>query len=421
MRALRWFLGLWLVTWCSLVAAQVTADPALTKRANELPAVLGGTIAYAEYFDPAFTSAVPEAQFRTINTQLTAANGPITGVEAVLPDTPFSGTVKVGYARAIATLQLVVAPTAPHKVTGLRITGAETRDDNREKLSADFAELPGQKALLVTEIGKAPLLAINPDQPGALGSGFKLFVLAEAARAVAAGERRWSDVVPLAPDLVSSASTAGWPAGTPMTLQAAATAMIATSDNRATDTVMAALDPARLGRTATELGIDPRSLPMLTTRQALVLKTAKDGELAKRWESADLAGRRALLRDNAALVETAAIAPAAFTGGPLHIDSVEWFASPTAMSRTLARLRDAGPVVAGILAVNPGGAPKDRFAYVGYKGGSEPGVIAMNHLVRTKTGRWFTVTGYWSNSAKPVEELTYATLTTRALALLPSD
>ena len=405
--------------------AQVAPNPALTQRANQLPEVLAGKIAYDAYFAESFRTAVPEAQFKQINAQLVAANGAVTKVEGITAATPFSGTVKLGYERAVASVQIVVDPAAPHLVTGLRITGAETRDDNIAKLTADFGALPGGKAMLIRELGKAapPVMAIEADKAGAIGSGFKLWLLAEAARSVTAGERRWADVVPLGPDAPSSAITQNWPNATPVTLQTAATAMITVSDNRATDTVLAALDRAKVDAMAERLGADPRSLPVLSTREAFALKTV--ATLGNRWAAmADTAGRRALLAENRALIAGHSAKPGDFSTDPMRIDSVEWFASPAAMAKALDWLRsEGGDTALAILAVNPGVAPAmaERFAYIGYKGGSEPGVIAMNFLVRTKAGRWFAVTGHWNDAAKPVDNLRFATLMSRALGLVPQN
>lgn len=421
---IRWLVAM-LVALAAPAMAQVKPDAALTQRANQLPEILAGKIAYDAYFAEAFRAAVPEAQFKQINAQLVAANGAVTKVEGITAATPFSGTVKLGYERAVASVQIVVDPAAPHLVTGLRITGAETRDDSVAKLTADFAALPGAKAMLIRELGKdaPPLMAIEADRTGAIGSGFKLWLLAEAARSVAAGERRWADVVPLAPDAPSSAVTQNWPNGTPVTLQTAATAMITVSDNRATDTVLAALDRANVDATAERLGADPKSLPLLSTREAFALKTV--ATLGNQWAAvADTAGRRALLAENRALIAGHSAKPGDFSTNPMRIDSVEWFASPAAMAKTLDWLRsDGGETALAILAVNPGIAPAmaERFAYLGYKGGSEPGVIAMNFLVRTRAGRWFAVTGHWNDPAKPVDNLTFATLMSRALGLVPQE
>lgn len=420
---IRWLVAI-LVALATPAMAQVTPDAALTQRANQLPEVLMGKIAYDAYFAEAFRTAVPEAQFKQINAQLVTANGPVTKVESITATTPFSGTVKLGYERAVASIQIVVDPAAPHLVTGLRIIGAETRDDSVAKLTADFATLPGQHGLLVRELGKdaSPLMTIEADKAGAIGSGFKLWLLAEAARGVAAGERRWADVVPLAPDTPSSTITQNWPNEMPVTLQTAATAMITVSDNRATDTMLVALERAKVDAMAERLGADPRSLPVLSTREAFALKTV--ATLGNQWATvADAAGRRALLAENRALIAGHSAKPGDFSTSPMRIDSVEWFASPIAMAKTLDWLRnDGGETALAILAVNPGVAPAmaERFAYLGYKGGSEPGVIAMHFLVRTKAGRWFAVTGHWNDPAKPVDNLKFATLMSRALGLLPN-
>lgn len=419
---IRWLVAI-LAALAAPVMAQMAPAPALTERANQLPDVMAGKITYDSYFAEAFRTAVPEAQFKQINAQLIAANGAVTKVEGITAMSPFSGTVKLGYARAVANVEIVVDPAAPHLVTGLRITGAQTRDDSAAKLSADIAALPGQKAVLIRELGRdtPPLLAIDANKAGAIGSGFKLWLLAETARSVAAGERRWSDIVPLAPDVVSSAIMAGWPNDTPVTLQTAATAMITVSDNRATDTVLTALDRAKVDAMAERLHADAKSLPVLSTREAFALKTG--ATLGNQWVSlADPAGRRALLAENRATIAGQRFDPASFAGGPMRIDNVEWFASPAAMARTLDWLRtDGGEAARAIMAIKPGVDPAlaARFGYLGYKGGSETGVIAMNFLVRTKSGRWFAVTGHWNDASKAVDNLSFATLMSRALGLLP--
>src|SRR3546814_12748848 len=83
-----------------------------------------------------------------------------------------------------------------------------------------------------------PLASANADRQFATGSTFKLYILGELAAQIAAGKRRWSDVVPLSHLSFSSAGTANWPKGTPVTLQTLANWMISVSDNGATDTLI---------------------------------------------------------------------------------------------------------------------------------------------------------------------------------------
>ena len=127
-----------------------------------------------------------------------------------------------------------------------------------------------------------------------------------------------------------------------------------------------------------------------------------------------------MLAANAERIRTASLSADAFAAGPVASETVEWFASPLAMARTLDWLRVHGDATArAILAVNAGTDPATvaRFGYVGFKGGSEPGVVTLNYLVRTQDGRWFAVTGNWHRADADTPLLSFASLMTRALAL----
>jgi beta-lactamase class A len=425
---IRWLVAI-LVALATPAMAQVAPAPALTERANQLPEVMAGKIAYDAYFAEGFRAAVPEAQFKQINAQLTAANGPVTKVEGITANTPFSGTVKLGYERAVANVEIAVDPAAPHLVTGMRLTGAETRDDSIAKLSADFAKLSGKRGLLIRELTSDGdvQLAIDADAKGAIGSGFKLWVLAETVRAVNAGETRWIELMPLGPDQPSSATTANWPPSTPMTVQALATAMISVSDNRATDALIRVLDRAKLDAIVAATGYagDPaRTLPVLTTGELFALRSKANAAIAAEWATLTPAQRRDRLAKNRDAIDATKVDASQFSRTPGPIDSIEWFASPADMAKLLDWLRqDVGGEAREILATNPGVAPAlaARFEYIGFKGGSEPGVIAMNFLVQTKAQRWYAVTGFWNDAAKPVHDLTFATLMSRALGLVPQE
>ncbi|MGH3759136.1 hypothetical protein [Actinophytocola sp.] len=69
---------------------------------------------------------------------------------------------------------------------------------------------------------------------------------------------------------------------------------------------------------------------------------------------------------------------------------IEWFGSPHDMCEAFAGLRTAGdPAVGHALSITDGGIGLDRasFPEVWFKGGSEPGVLTLNHLARTADGR----------------------------------
>lgn len=407
---------------------QVAPAPQLTSRTNEVIALLNGQGDYAATFSPSFRDAVTKDKFDAIAGQLKAQGGLASGIHSITPTTPWQATVVIDYQHLIVTMRIVVDPAGAHQVTGLLITGAEPGSDSVSALKSDFARLPGQAGFGVFALsadGVRPVAAFNADTAAPIGSAFKLWVLAEAAREVGEGKRHWSDVIPVGPHSLPSGILQTWPPNAPVTLQTAATLMISISDNTAADTLLTTLGRDRVGSILEAAGVasPARTLPLLTTREAFELKLPANAALEHEWAAASPDGRRQLLSTNSGRLAETAIDVGAFGDKPLGIDRVEWFASPADMARTLNWLRLHGDATTrAILAVNPGMLPAaaGSFRYAGFKGGSETGVISLNYLVENKAGEWFAVTGNWHDENAPVSELTFVSLMNRALLLAKS-
>lgn len=401
-----------------------SAQPAtlLDARIAQLPAVLSGTMPYADYFAPSFLAAVPEAQLKGLSDQLIAQYGKPLKILSVTRVGPSSATVQIEYEKAIATADISVEPAAPNKIVGLLIKGFETKGDTATKIDADFATLPGAAGYLVEKVAadgtRTQIAGRNVTQQFAVGSTFKLYVLAELAAQVDAGRRKWSDVVPLTDISYSSSATQGWARGTPVTLQTLATWMISVSDNAATDTLMRVLGREAIEKKLALIGHSnpERALPFLTTVEAFALKTNK--ELGKAFQTASEAKQRALLQEKSADLTYERINLVALGSGPVAIDSIEWFASPMDVATLLNNMRSAAtkPLL-DILSVNKGVAPASaaKWAYLGYKGGSEPGVISMSFLAKSKAGSYYSITGSWNNPAAAVDNAMFAQLMARLL------
>ena len=419
MRALTLWLVALVVALLPLGAvAQSVADPALRAKADALVAILDGRGAYDAYFAASFRDKVPQAQFATIVAQLKATLGAPQTIESLTATSAWSADLVVGYARGTASVRLALDPAAPHAATGLLITGTAARDDSLAKIEAEFRALPGASGFGLYALGDGkpePILEYRADIVAPLGSAFKLWVLAELARQVAADERHWADVVKVGAPSLPSGVLQTWPAGSPATLQTLATLMISISDNTATDTLLTTLGRAKVDAMAEGAG---GSVPVMTTREMFALKG--DAALAKDWGAGSVVDRRALLVDHAVKIATTKLDMSVFAGKPVAVDSVEWFASPAAMAGLLDRLRAADDTTRAILAVNAGVDPgiAARFRYVGFKGGGEPGVLSLNYLVQAKDGRWYAATGNWHRADDAVNELRFAGLMGRALAVL---
>lgn len=400
------------------------ASPALRGRVGQVVALLRGQGDPAALFTPAFLAQVPPAQVRTVGRQLTAQYGAVRGLDRLDALSPQAGMMHVAFERAIVHIQIAIEPRPPGRIGGLLVTGADMRGDSLAAVVEEIRALPGQTSLAVARLGEgAPemLAALAPARPLAIGSAFKLFILAELSRQVEAGQRQWSDVVALDRRSIPSGTLQSWPAGAPVTLHTLAALMISVSDNSAADMLLHILGRDHVERMMATIGGEAaaRNRPLLSTLEMAAIKTGPAPALDA-WLQADEAERRRMLDADYARADPARIDLARFTGNPLHIGGIEWFASANDMVRAMDWLRREGDEAArAILAINPGVAQlRNDLAYVGFKGGSEPGVLNLTWLVRNRAGAWHVVAGTWNNPAAPLDEPRFIGLMTRAVRLV---
>lgn len=301
--------------------------------------------------------------------------------------------------------------------------------DSPAMIAADFAALPGRSGFAIVRLGdegpQSPILAAHADEQFAIGSTFKLWVLDALAEDIAAGRHRWDEVVQLGPRSLPSGLTQDWPRHAPVTVETLATLMISVSDNTATDTLIRLVGCERVAERLRAAGHSDaaRTLPFLTTAESFALKLSPPA-VREAYARADEAGRARMLErlDTAKILADADIA--ALDAAPTAIDSIEWFASPMDVARVLDSLRrHDDPRVLDILAVAPAMARelRDRYTYVGYKGGSEVGVIALSWLVRRPSGEWLAVTASWNDTRAAVDRQRFGQLAQRLVRLAASE
>jgi hypothetical protein len=140
-----------------------------------------------------------------------------------------------------------------------------------------------------------------------------------------------------------------------------------------------------------------RNQPLLSTRELFLFKLNPDKASASDYLKLDTAGRRQLL---AALAgATPSIEAASHWATPRHIDSIEWFASGMDLCGVMAHLAMLSELpglepLRGVLSKNPGmqhSIDRQAFPFVGYKGGSEVGVLNLTWLARAKNERWYVI------------------------------
>lgn len=411
-------------------AGPVAPAPAFEARAKELAALLSGTADYETFFSPGFRTAVPRDKFEPTRAGLSEANGPVTGVRIKAMTSPWAGTLEVDYRDAVATMTMAVDAAAPHQVAGLRITNISSREASMDAVVAALRALPGTTGFAFARLGggaPALLTSHQADRPFAIGSAFKLIILAELVRATNVGERNWDDIVTLDGAELPGGGYNLKPRGTQVSLRELATQMISISDNSATDILLRALGREKVEAMLPVIGVaDPaRNRPFLGTLEIFKLKGIETNDLPGRYLAADEAGRRRLLDGEVAKLPMLLIRPTMFRDGkPIRIEQLEWFLSPADLVRVMDWLRrnTEGPKetdARAVLSKNPGLPPAaaDKWQWVGYKGGSEPGVINMTLLLEAKAGDWYALTASWNDPAKAVTDARFVSLISRAAEL----
>jgi beta-lactamase class A len=384
----------------------------LEMRAGQVVALLNGKADPADIFTAGFRAAVADAQIVTLSASLVAQFGPATDVALLVPSNGRRANLEIRFERGLAKGVIAIDPVDGNRVNELVFSSVDSlavADDNAQKIAADLAALPGSvNAWFGPLEGGAPVISMGADTPLALGSAFKLYVLAALAEDVKAGRRKWSDVVPLTEKSYPSGRLQDWPEGSPVTLHTLASLMISISDNTATDQLIKVLGKERILKLMKDSGhADPDANdPFLTTKQLFILKAGNSQTLAD-WRSGDPA-KQAIIE----VVQVAEEDPsldqinAAFANGPKALD-IEWFASPADLAKLFAYMRrTADPKVFEIMAISPSAtaAIKANWRYIGFKGGSEPGVMNLTWLLTDKAGRDWVLTLGWNNAAAVVDE-----------------
>jgi beta-lactamase class A len=390
---------------------------------NELILLLKGKIAPKDYFDPTFLNAVPEAQFLKISKDIIAQYGQPIRILNIDKKSQESAIVTIEFESAFGTVNLNIVRTPPFaKVNGLLFTGFTAKNDSLAKIDASFAALPGKAGYIIELLDDAgrgrTLSARKPNEQFAIGSTFKLYILAELASQIDGRERKWGDVVPLSHRSFSSPATSKWPKDSPATLQTLALQMISVSDNSATDTLLHTLGRSAVERKLALIGhsAPDKTLPFLSTVEAFAMKAPANKDLRDRFLKANEADQRRIIDTQHTRLGLAQVDNSAFGNGPAFIDTLEWFASPSDIANVMNHIRNSrNDRMLQILSVNPGIPAADvaRWNYVGYKGGSETGVISMSYLLQSKSGVWYVVSGSWNNPAKEVDQKAFAALMIR--------
>ncbi len=401
---------------------EAAAMTPLETRANEVVAVLNGDDDGEAIFAPVFLNAVPLEQLAALSRQLTDQFGRALGVEDVAPSGETVALVTVRMERAIGQLNLSIDPSDDNRINGLRLLEFKPTGDTIDKVTADLKALDGKVSAYFGPLndGKATL-SLNPEAQMPLGSAMKLYVLGALGEEIAQGTRSWTDVVTLDTKSFPSGQMQNWPKGSPVTLHTLASLMISISDNTATDQLVNLLGRETIEAYMAQTGHSAPALntPWITTRELFLIKGGSS-ETLEAYSNGPAAERTAILEKLEENPATLGQINAKLAAGPVAIESVEWFANAADLAGLFRMMRrNSDPEALRIMAINPALPPSvtDQWGYVGFKGGSETGVLNMTWLLVDLQGKDWVLTLSWANSDKPVETQTLLLIAQRILSL----
>lgn len=362
----------------SLIGGGATAQGAeFTAEQAVLMKLFGSDPITPEMFTAGFLAQVSIEQVLAVFAKTRATVGPPVSIEQ-------SGS---SYIVHTATHQVPVdiGLDASGRIAGLLIHPAAENFASIDQLFAAITSAARDVSYLVTRDGEV-LYAAGQTRPLAVGSAFKLGVLAALADEIAAGRLGWDRVVKLGAGDISlpSGTLQTMPVGSPMTVHTLAAFMIAQSDNTATDVLM---DLVGRDKVNARLGLD------FTLKTTEFFKLKSDPALRLRYLAADAAGRARTADDMAAMPLPAATEVEA----PLD-DGIEWYLSASKLCSLIAETADLD-----VFTINPGVARKADWAHVAFKGGSEVGVANLTSALTDKAGAKYCVAVTW-NDGKAFDE-----------------
>lgn len=365
-------------------------------------------------FAPSFLAELPEPALRETFRGLSEQLAPLELIELYAPSAlSLRGVLDTASGRWSVTIQ--ASSTLPRQVLGLWFemspSAPPLSDEEAWQRLSNFADR-GQ--LLVGAIAGdtcEPLRQYGEKGPLAIGSASKLWVLlALDERLQRDPSLSWDARIAVRDELKSlpSGDLQDAPAGTEVTLHELARKMIANSDNTATDHLIDLLgrEAVESIQAATGHESSARNVPWLMTRELFALKLWAPSPQVDRYRDAPISEKRTMLEElrRLPLDFSAALSWRA----PRMLD-LEWFASPLDLCRALAvisaraRFNPGAPLLA-LLRPSTEAFDRAQWPYVGYKGGSEPGVLNFSWLLQRADGQWYGVVLSLNDEQRPIDQ-----------------
>tara|TARA_R110000868_G_scaffold16687_13_gene74230 strand:- start:667 stop:1908 length:1242 start_codon:yes stop_codon:yes gene_type:complete len=297
--------------------------------------------------------------------------------------------------------------------TGLWLHGERSKPisyESFEMAKKDFEEYQ-KGSLLIIENNKV-LIELNSTKRTALGSIFKLFVLDALLEKIQKKKAHWGD------NLSISRFNKSLPSGTMQNeeegksfeLREYAKKMIAISDNTATDHLIDFVGKPRIEKRIKYRGLSNTfgwSRPFLTTMELFKIRATFSPVDYKNYAGTTRTNRMLMLQKLPRSDDKKFLEDINSWQQPRGIFDAEWFSTPQEICLLLQKLdKEVDPELNEILGSNVPFVEKDKYIKSFYKGGSEPGLVQMAYLLKSKDKAICLYAGAADLSA-PVDEAVF--------------
>lgn len=363
-----------------MVSTAISQPKAGEREQDALRGVLNKETINEQMFAPSFLAQLSFKQIQAITSKILSSIGTPTKI------------LERGKDYLVETrtheMPITIALSENGKIIRLFFRPAILTGQNNTVILEKINRLGGDIAYLVIRDDKI-LHQQNANEKLAVGSAFKLGILAALAEKIEGGEARWDDVVRLKAGQISlpTGMLQKMPLDSPFTLHTLASFMISISDNTATDIL---LDFVGRKAVAVKLGVDF----VLKTREFFTLKA--DAKLRKRFLAGDNEAKIKLAAEIAKLPQ-----PDIGKVSAHHNKGVEFYVP---LTRLCALITEVSAL--DVMSINPGLADPEDWQHVAFKGGSEQGVLNFTTQVTGKNGTNICVAFTWN--AKHTLDLTKA-------------
>lgn len=333
-------------------------------------------------------------------------------------------SVKVEAFTKSTSYKFVMTLDSKNLITGLRYKGRvdpKTRISNKKDLNNVLTKIEGLKSVYLTDFqNQKALINIQSKAKMALGSEFKLFVLNYLYSKILNNDLKWSDDITIQEKFKSlpGGKLQNEVDGKKISIKDVASLMISISDNTATDHLMGLLGSDNILKSIKNLNSFYGSNdPFMSTMDLFRLRTLNTNDMNSYLKLSAQDKKKYLenLASNLDRKKTASLLEK--WEFPKDINKVEWFASTQDVCKVMKKMNTQSTTddsIRKILSINVPFLEADDnpyYDYIGYKGGSEPGVLTMSFLLKTKSQKWGCLSVAYNNTKNVLNEEEVADIT----------